>query len=74
LSSIAYSNGRQIFVRMAPSSLSMCICSRNFVYTFQVVDDAVQTEVHKALYPFYTKTKLLHFTAIGTKNALRWQQ
>jgi len=28
---------------------------RHFAYTFQVADDAMQTDVHKALYPFFTK-------------------
>jgi len=26
-----------------------------FAYTFQVADDAMQTDVYKALYPFFTK-------------------
>jgi len=28
---------------------------RHFAYTFQVADDTMQTDVHKALYPFYAK-------------------
>jgi len=28
---------------------------RHFAYTFQVADDAMQTDVYKALYPFFTK-------------------
>jgi len=28
---------------------------RHFAYTFQVADDTMQTDVYKALYPFYTK-------------------
>jgi len=47
---------------------------RHFAYTFQVADDAIQTDVYKALYPFYAKRKLLLFTTIVTKNALCWQQ
>jgi len=27
---------------------------RNFVYLFQFADDAVQMDVHKTLYPFYS--------------------
>jgi len=26
---------------------------RNFAYSFQGVDDAIQMDVHKTLYPFY---------------------
>jgi len=47
---------------MAPSPLSMGIRSnfsrgqrRHFAYTVQVADDAMQTDVYKALYPFFTK-------------------
>jgi len=29
---------------------------RHFAHTFQVVDDAMQTDVYRALYPFFTKT------------------
>jgi len=47
---------------------------RHFAYSFQVADDAMQMDVHKAFYPFYAKRKLLLFTAIVTKNALRWQK
>jgi len=28
---------------------------RHFAYTFQFADDAMQTDVYKALYPFFTK-------------------
>jgi len=28
---------------------------RHFAYTFQVADDAMQTDFYKALYPFFTK-------------------
>jgi len=28
---------------------------RHFAYTCEVADDAMQTDVYKALYPFYTK-------------------
>ena len=28
---------------------------RHFAYSFQVADDAMQTVVHKALYPFYAR-------------------
>ena len=36
-------------------SVSMGGQRRHFAYTFQVSDDAMQTDVHKALDPFYTK-------------------
>jgi len=39
---------------------------RHFAHTFQFADDAMQTDVYKALYPFYTK-KSLHFSAVVTK-------
>jgi len=64
---------------MAPSPLSMGVSRnsstrgkrRHFAYIFQVADDAVQMDVHKALYPFYTKR---HCSIYGNihKNALRW--
>jgi len=47
---------------------------RHFAYPFQVVDNAVQVDVNTALCPFYTKKKMIYFTAIVTKNTLRWQQ
>jgi len=40
---------------------------RNFAYPLQVADDAMQMDVHKTLYPFYTIKKMLHVTATVTK-------
>jgi len=34
-----------------------------------IADDAMQMEVHKTLYPFYTTKKMLRVTATITKNA-----
>ena len=48
--------------------------SRHFAYLFQVVDDALQVDVYKTLYPFYTTKKMPYVMAIITKNTLRWQQ
>ena len=48
--------------------------SRQFSYLFQVTVDAVQMDVNKTLYPFYTAKKLPHITATVAKNALCWQQ
>jgi len=48
--------------------------SRHFAYLFQVVDDALQMDVYKTLYPFYTTKKMPYVMAIITKNTLRWQQ
>jgi len=35
-----------------------------------IADDAMQMDVHKTLYPFYTTKKMLHVTVTITKNAL----
>jgi len=43
-------------------------CS-HFVYPFQVFDDAVQTDVHKTFYPFYTTKKMLNVTATVANSA-----
>jgi len=40
---------------------------RHIAYPFLVADDAMQTDVHKALYPFYTTTKITHDTATVKK-------
>jgi len=37
--------------------------SRHCAYHFQVVDDATQMDVHKALHPFYTINKIPNVTA-----------
>jgi len=37
--------------------------SRQFAYPFQVADDAMQMDVHKTLYPFYTTKKMTHVAA-----------
>ena len=34
-----------------------------------IADDAIQMEVHKTLYPFYTTKKMPHVTVTITKNA-----
>jgi len=34
-----------------------------------IVDDAMQMEIHKTLYPFYTTKKMPHVTVTITKNA-----
>jgi len=34
-----------------------------------IADDAMQMEVHKTLYPFYTTKKMPHVTVTVTKNA-----
>jgi len=47
---------------------------RHFACPFQVANDAMQMDVHKTLWPFYTTKKMPHITATVTKNALRWQQ
>jgi len=36
--------------------------SRHFTYAFQVVNDATQMGVHKALHPFYTTKKMPNVT------------
>jgi len=46
---------------------------RHFVYLFQVADDAMQMDVHKTRYPFYT-TKNAPCYSNSQKNALRCQQ
>jgi len=35
---------------------------RYFAYHFQVVDDAIQVDVHKMLYSFYTTKVMPHVT------------
>jgi len=35
-----------------------------------IAEDAMQMEVHKTLYPFYTTKKMPHVTVTITKNAL----
>ena len=42
--------------------LSICAPYRN------IADDAMQMDVHKSLYPFYTTKKMPHVTVITTKN------
>jgi len=42
---------------------------RHFAYTFQVSDDAVQTDVYKALYPLYTKRNCSFYGNIHKKFA-----
>jgi len=44
--------------------------SRNFAYPFQVADDAMQIDIHKTLYPFYT-TKNASYYGNNPTNALR---
>jgi len=40
---------------------------RHFAYPFQVANDAMQMDVHKTLYPFYTTKKRPHVTVTITK-------
>ena len=40
---------------------------RHIAYLFQVEADAMQRDVHKALYPFCTTKKIIHDTATVTK-------
>jgi len=40
---------------------------RHFAYHFQVADNAMQTDVHKALYPFYTTKIKPHVTVTATE-------
>jgi len=47
---------------------------RHFAYNFQGADDAVQMDLHKTLYHFYTTKMMTHVTVTITKNALWWQQ
>jgi len=47
---------------------------RHFDYNCRVADDAVQMDLHKTLYSFYTTKKMTHFTVTITKNALRRQR
>jgi len=47
---------------------------RHFAHPFQVVDDVIQMDVHKTLYPFYTTKKRPQVMATVAKTALRWQQ
>jgi len=47
---------------------------RHFAYLFQVADVAMQIDVHKTLYPFYTTKKMLHVTVEVPNEALLWQQ
>jgi len=39
----------------------------NFADPFQVADDAMQMDVHKALHPFFTTKKITHDAATVTK-------
>jgi len=43
--------------------LSICALRGN------IADDAMQVDVHKSLYPFYTIKEMLHVTVTITKNA-----
>jgi len=38
-----------------------------------IADDAMQTDVHKTLYPFYTTKKMPRVTVTITKETIRWQ-
>ena len=48
--------------------------SRNFAYNFQVADDAMYTDVHKALAPFYGNShkKCTSLAAIAEYIAISW--
>jgi len=41
---------------------------------WSIANDAMQMDVNKTLYPFYTIKKMPHVTVTITKNTLRWQQ
>jgi len=43
--------------------LSICVLRGN------IVDDAMQMDVNKSLYPFYTEKEMPHVTVTITKNA-----
>jgi len=43
---------------------------RDFAYHFQVAEDAVQMNVHKTLYPFFTTKEMPHVTVTLTKMRL----
>ena len=40
---------------------------QHFAYPFQVADDAMQMDVHKTFYPFYTTRKMRHVMTRVTK-------
>ena len=46
----------------------------HFSYLLQVADNAMQMDVHKTLYPFYTTKIMPHATSAVTKIARCWQQ